>query len=154
MGDFDGGPFELEDIDTSGTNKRWSGAEIPDTSGAGTHYWWNAYIPNTTTPANIRFVVRGGPDIDSQFVAGHRWGFRVYVKRSYEADWQYIVGGSDVLAAASFTSGGKTIVEADFSVTLNNGASDWLEWFNSARENLFDVKIEGATISTTSDDQD
>lgn len=145
MGDFDGDPFDLENIDTVGTNKRWSGAEIADTSGA--HHWWNAYIPNTATPANIRLVVRGGPDIDPQFVAGRKWGFRVYVKRGTDRDWQYVLGGSDVLSAASFTSDSKTIVEADLTVLLTNGAGDWPEWFNSARTDLFDVKIEGAPFN-------
>ena len=142
--DFSNDNLGLDAIDTEGTNARWSGADVPATGG--THRWWHAYIPASGTPRGIRFVVRGGPDTHQQFVAGRKWGFRVYIKRIGDGTWRHVLSGSDELAEAGFVSGSdsKVVAEADFTVPLTTGARDWLEYFKTYRKGGFEVRIDGA----------
>ena len=150
LADFSKKNFSLETIDTSGSYRRWSGARIPATGNTSAQYWWNAYIPaSDDTPDSIRFLIRGGPDIDSEFVAGRKWGFKVYIKRDGETAWKHVLSGFDELSLVGFTSGSdrKAVARADFTIPLSKGSADWPDYFKSDNKGDFEVKIEGAPIN-------
>ncbi len=152
--DFSGETLGLDAIETHGTSAHWLGTAIPSTAGTVRHRWWQtALVAVSNVPIGVQLTIHGGPDTHPWFTAGQVWGFRVYIKRTTDSEWQQVLAGSDILSAADFTSGSdeKALAVAEFTVPITSNAERWLEYFKPYRRDStggdFEVKIEGAPVN-------
>ena len=153
VADFSDEALGLERIEVHGASVHWLGTAIPSTGGTVRHRWWQAALAAVANvPIGVRLTIHGGPDTHPWFAAGQVWGFRVYIKRTTDSEWQQVLSGSDILSAASFTSGSdeKAMAVAEFTVPITRNAERWLEYFRPYRRDNtggdFEVKIEGAPV--------
>ena len=153
VADFSDETLGLDAIETHGTSVHWLGTAIPSTGGTVRHRWWQAaLVAVANVPIGVRLTIHGGPDTHPWFAAGQVWGFRVYIKRTADSEWQQVLSGSDILSAASFTSGSdeKAMAVAEFTVPITRNAERWLEYFQPYRRDStggdFEVRIEGAAV--------
>ena len=151
--DFSGDALGLDAIETHGTSVHWLGTAIPSTGGTVRHRWWQAALVTVAdVPIGVRLTIHGGADTNPWFTAGKVWGFRVYIRRTTDSAWQQVLSGSDILSAASFTSGSdeKAMAVAEFTVPITRNAERWFEYFKPYRRDStggdFEVKIEGAPV--------
>ena len=149
--DFSSKALGLTAIEVSGGSKKWVGGRIPHVSNSTTPNWWDATLVTVAdVPTSVRLTIHGGPDTHPWFTAGQVWGFRVYIKRTTDSAWRQVLGGSDILAAAGFTSGSdkKAMAVAELTVPITTNAERWLEYFKPYRRDStggdFEVRIDGA----------
>ena len=148
MTDFGGQALDLVEAEDYGTLVRWLGPIIPETGAGGERRWWTATaVGGTANPKSVKFVVRGSPNIDKNFAAGRRWGFKVHIRPTGKTNWTHSFSGEAVLAPLAFTSGAddKPLVAGEFTVSVSaKTASVVREYFRAYRGEEFEVKIEGA----------